>query len=100
VIKSPTNLSARSHWLYVYYFQGVGRAWNNEYTAWITGTPWDFQFNELTFYIVPVTCVFLHTFRSSFNQVARLIPFIREKGFSDAFSPHLSTAHPPCSDAS
>jgi len=48
----------------------VGRAWNNEYTSWTTGTPWDFQYNELTFYIVPETYAFLQTFRSSFKQVA------------------------------
>lgn len=70
-IKKPENLSARIHWLRDYYFQGVNRAWNNEYTSWTTGTPWDFQFNELSFYIVPETYSFLQTFRSSFNQVAR-----------------------------
>jgi trans-4-hydroxy-L-proline dehydratase len=72
-IKSPSNLSPRIQWLRDYYFQGVGRAWNNEYTAWTTGTPWDFQYNELTFYIVPETYAFLQTFRSSFNQVARRV---------------------------
>ncbi|HEY5271318.1 MAG TPA: pyruvate formate lyase family protein, partial [Anaerolineales bacterium] len=70
-IKTPTNLSSRIQWLRDYYFQGIGRAWNNEYTTWTTGTPWDFQYNELTFYIVPETYTFLQTFRSSFNQVAR-----------------------------
>jgi formate C-acetyltransferase len=70
-IKSPTNLSGRIQWLRDYYFQGVARTWNNEYTSWTTGTPWDFQYNELTFYIVPETYAFLQTFRSSFKQVAR-----------------------------
>ena len=70
-IKSPTHLSSRIQWLRDYYFQGIGRAWNNEYTAWTTGTPWDFQYSELTFYIVPETYSFLQTFRSSFKQVAR-----------------------------
>jgi formate C-acetyltransferase len=70
-VKTPTNLSPRIQWLRDYYFQGVSRAWNNEYTAWTTGTPWDFQYNELTFYIVPETYTFLQTFRSSFKQVAR-----------------------------
>jgi pyruvate-formate lyase len=70
-IKTPTNLSPRIQWLREYYFQGVGRAWNNEYTAWTTGTPWDFQYNELSFYIVPETYAFLQTFRSAFKQVAR-----------------------------
>jgi formate C-acetyltransferase len=40
-------------WLRDYYFEGVKRSRNNEFTAWTTGTPWDFQFNEMTFYIVP-----------------------------------------------
>jgi formate C-acetyltransferase len=70
-IKTPTNLSPRIQWLRDYYFRGVERAWNNEYTAWTTGTPWDLQYNELTFYIVPETYTFLQTFRSAFNQVAR-----------------------------
>jgi pyruvate-formate lyase len=70
-IKTPTNLSPRIQWLRDYYFQGVNRSWNNEYTSWTTGTPWDFQYNELTFYIVPETYTFLQTFRSSFKQVAR-----------------------------
>lgn len=70
-IKSPTNLSPRIQWLRDYYFQGVNRAWNNEFTSWTTGTPWDFQYDELTFYIVPETYTFLQTFRSAFKQVAR-----------------------------
>ncbi len=70
-IKTPTNLSPRIQWLRDYYFQGVKRAWNNEYTSWTTGEPWDFQYNELTFYIVPETYAFLQTFRSSFSQIAR-----------------------------
>ncbi|MGZ6346321.1 MAG: pyruvate formate lyase family protein [Anaerolineales bacterium] len=72
-IKKPVNLSARIQWLRDYYFQGVNRAWNNEYTSWTTGTPWDFQYNELSFYIVPETYSFLQTFRSSFNQVAHSV---------------------------
>ena len=72
-IKMPLNLSPRIQWLRDYYFQGVGRAWNNEYTSWTTGTPWDFQYNELSFYIVPETYAFLQTFRSSFNQVAHRV---------------------------
>ena len=69
-IKTPTNLSPRIQWLREYYFQGVARSWNNEYTSWTTGTPWDFQYNELSFYIVPETYTFLQTFRSSFKQMA------------------------------
>ena len=70
-VKTPHNLSPRIQWLRDYFFRGVQRAWNNEYTAWTTGTPWDFQYNELSFYIVPETYTFLPTFRSSFSQVAR-----------------------------
>jgi len=70
-IKMPMNISPRIQWLRDYYFQGIGRAWNNEYTSWTTGTPWDFQYNELSFYIVPETYAFLQTFRSSFKQVSR-----------------------------
>ncbi|MBE0695432.1 MAG: hypothetical protein IH586_00760, partial [Anaerolineaceae bacterium] len=70
-IKTPGELSPRIQWLRDYYFQGTRRAWNNEFTAWTTATPWDFQFNEISFYIVPETYTFLQTFRSSFRQVAR-----------------------------
>ena len=77
-IKTPTNLSSRIQWLREYYFQGVRRLWNNEYTSWTTGTPWDFQYNELTFYIVPETYSFLQTFRSSFKQVARPVQLDRD----------------------
>ena len=45
-VKEPANLSPRIRWLRDYYFQGVQRRWNNEFTAWSTGTPWDFQFEE------------------------------------------------------
>ncbi len=70
-IKSPSNLSSRIQWLRDYYFQGVARSWNNEFTSWTSGTTWDFQYNELSFYIVPETYSFLQTFRSAFKQVAR-----------------------------
>jgi pyruvate-formate lyase len=72
-IKIPSNLSPRIQWLRDYYFLGVKRAWNNEYTSWTTSTPWDFQYNELSFYIVPETYTFLQTFRSAFNQMARQV---------------------------
>lgn len=70
-LKQPENLSARIQWLRDYYFQGVRRRWNNEYTSWTTGTPWDYQYNETSFYIVPETYTFLQTFRSAFQQTAR-----------------------------
>ena len=72
-IKQPNNLSPRIHWLRDYYFKGLERRWNNEFTAWTTGTPWDFQFEELTYYIVPETYAFFPTFRSAFKQTARRV---------------------------
>jgi len=73
LLKQPLNLSERVRWLRDYYFEGVKRKWNNEFTAWTTGTPWDFQFNEMTFYIVPETYFYIPTFRSSFNQSAKKV---------------------------
>lgn len=70
-IKTPHNLSPRIQWLRDYYFQGVRQAWNNEFTAWTTGTPWDFQYEEINFYIVPETYAFFCTFRSAFKQTAQ-----------------------------
>ena len=78
-IKEPKNLSARVQWLRDYYFEGVKRKWNNEYTSWTTGTPWDFQYNELSFYIVPETYFYIPTFRSSFKQIAK--PVALDKDF-------------------
>ncbi len=70
-IKEPSNLSQRIQWLRDYYFQGLERPWNNEWTSWTTGTPWDFQYEELPFYIVPETYAFFSTFRASFKQTAQ-----------------------------
>jgi len=70
-IKEPKNLSPRIQWLRDYYFPGVNRAWNNEWVSWTTGTPWDFQYEELPFYIVPETYAFFSTFRAAFKQTAR-----------------------------
>jgi len=70
-IKRPHRLSARIRWLRDYYFEGVRREWNNEFTCWTTGTPWDVVFDELSYYIVPETYTFLQTFRSSALQAAR-----------------------------
>jgi formate C-acetyltransferase len=72
-IKEPAALSPRIQWLRDYFFKGVERPWNNEFTAWTTGTPWDLQYNELTYFIVPETYAFLQTFRSSMQQVARKV---------------------------
>ena len=70
-IKESKNLSSRIQWLRDYYFQGVNRAWNNEWVSWTTGTPWDFQYEELPFYIVPETYAFFSTFRAAFKQTAK-----------------------------
>ena len=72
-IKQPKNLSPRIQWLRDYYFKGVQRNWNNEYTAWTNGAPWDFQYEEATFHIVPETYAFLKTFRSSYKQSAQKV---------------------------
>jgi formate C-acetyltransferase len=72
-IKEPKGLSPRIQWLRDYYFKGTDRAWNNEFLAWTTGTPWDAQFNELNFYIVPETYALLQTLRGSFRQAARKV---------------------------
>jgi formate C-acetyltransferase len=69
-IKTPKNLSQRIQWLRDYYFQGVNRNWNNEYTSWTTGSTWDFQYEEPSFHIVPETYGFLQTFRASYQQTA------------------------------
>ena len=72
-IKSPENLSPRIQWLRDYYFSGIQRRWNNEATAWTTGTPWDFQYEEFNYYIVPETYAFFPTFRGAFKQTARAV---------------------------
>ena len=72
-IKEPEGLSPRIQWLRDYYFQGAERAWNNEFIAWTTGTAWDVQFNEMSFYIVPETYTLLQTLRGSYRQAARKI---------------------------
>ena len=72
-IKEPRGLSPRIQWLRDYYFKGTERAWNNEFISWTTGTPWDVQFNEMTFYIVPETYALLQTLRGSYRQAARKI---------------------------
>ena len=71
--KQPKNLSPRIQWLRDYYFKGVQRSWNNEYTSWTNGAPWDFQYEEASFHIVPETYAFLKTFRSSYKQTAQTV---------------------------
>jgi trans-4-hydroxy-L-proline dehydratase len=70
-LKTPARLSSRIKSLRDYYFEGTNRNWNNEFTSWTTETPWDTQFNELSFYIVPENYALLQTFVSSFRQAAR-----------------------------
>jgi trans-4-hydroxy-L-proline dehydratase len=77
-VKEPMGLSARIQWLRDYYFKGADRTWNNEFLAWTTGTPWDVQFNEINFYIVPETYALLQTLRGSFRQAARKIELHRD----------------------
>ncbi|MBW2220468.1 MAG: hypothetical protein JRF40_13430, partial [Deltaproteobacteria bacterium] len=70
-IKEPKGLSARVQWLRDYYFKGNDRAWNNQFTAWSTGTAWDIQFNEMTYYIVPEAYLLIQALGGSFRQAAR-----------------------------
>ncbi len=72
-LKQPGRLSERISWLRNYYFQGSERLWNNEFTAWSTGTPWDLQFNEMTYYIVPETYPLLRSMAGSFRQSAHSV---------------------------
>ncbi|RPH87552.1 MAG: hypothetical protein EHM66_02620, partial [Deltaproteobacteria bacterium] len=70
-LKEPSGLSDRIQWLRDYYFRGTERPWNNEFTSWTTGTPWDIIYNEMTFYIVPETYTLLNTLGASYLQAAR-----------------------------
>ena len=72
-IKEPKKLSQRIKWLRDYYFSGAGRKWNNEFSSWTTGTAWDIQYDEITYYIVPETYPFLETFKSSIKQASRKV---------------------------
>ncbi|MDD4595414.1 MAG: pyruvate formate lyase family protein [Candidatus Izemoplasmatales bacterium] len=72
-MKEPKNLSPRIKWLRNFYFEGVKRTWNNEYNCYSDGKPWDFLFDELTYYIVPETIPFYQTYTSSSLQSAEHI---------------------------
>ncbi|MEA2101365.1 MAG: pyruvate formate lyase family protein [Thermodesulfobacteriota bacterium] len=72
-IKEPEGLSPRIQWLRDYYFSGVSRAWNNEYTAWTTGTPWDVCFDCTPYFIVPEVYFFFKPFSASMRQAARRV---------------------------
>ncbi|MDR2186270.1 MAG: hypothetical protein LBO80_11495 [Treponema sp.] len=73
-IKEPVNLSPRIKWLRDFYFQGVDREWNNEFRPFTTGTRWDRNYNEMTYYVVPETYTFFKTFNQSCLQGAVKIP--------------------------
>ena len=77
-LKEPKGLSPRISWLRDYFFRGADRVWNNEYTAWTTGTPWDIQFQELTYLIVPETYPLMQTMRSSYALSARPVTLHRD----------------------
>lgn len=72
-IREPEGLTPRVKWLRDYYFKGASRSWSNETTSWTTGTPWDMQYNELTFYIVPETYTLMQTINSSYRLSARRV---------------------------
>lgn len=84
-LKKPYGLSPRIQKLRDWYFEGADRSWNNEFTAWTTGTPWDLQFNELTYYIVPEVYTLLGAMRSSYRLAAR--PVALKPGFWDLSLP-------------
>ena len=72
-IKEPKNLSPRIKWLRDYYFQGNNRKWNNEFVGFTAGTPWDIQYQEGNFYIVPETYTFFPTFTGAFQQASHKV---------------------------
>jgi len=72
--KEPSNLSPRIKWLRDFYFQGADRGWNNEFRPFTTGTRWDRNYNELTYYVVPETYAFFKTFNQGCLQGAITIP--------------------------
>lgn len=73
VVKQPHSLSPRIRRLRDWYFSGVAREWNNEFTCWTTGTPWDVVYDETSYYIVPETYAFFSPFRASALQAARKV---------------------------
>src|SRR5210317_116171 len=80
-IKEPQQLSPRISWLRNYYFQGCKRNWNNEYTAWSTGTPWDLLYQEMTYYIVPEVYMLMDALGGGYHQAARNI-YLRDDFWS------------------
>lgn len=74
MVKEPQNLTERVNWLRNYFFSGTNRNWNNEFNCYSTGTPWDVQYDELTYYIVPEMYRMLQVFKSSISQAAIDVP--------------------------
>jgi formate C-acetyltransferase len=72
-MKEPHGLSPRIERLRSFYFQGLKRPWNNEFTCWTTSTPWDVVYDETTYYIVPETYPFFPPFHAGARQVARTV---------------------------
>lgn len=70
-IKDPQKLSPRIQWLRDYYFKGAERKWNNEFTCWTTGVPWDRQYHEFTYYIVPETYEMFDVLKGGYYQAAK-----------------------------
>ncbi len=70
-LKTPHGLSPRIRRLRDFYFEGLAREWNNEFSCWTTGTPWDVVFDETSYYIVPEVYAFLSTFAASTLQAAQ-----------------------------
>ncbi|UCD01084.1 MAG: hypothetical protein JSV23_09395, partial [Promethearchaeota archaeon] len=77
-IAEPHNLSPRQKWLRDYYFKGIKREWNNEFSSFTTGTDWDIVFHEGDFYINPEVLYYIQmmgkndrgVFASSFRSMA------------------------------
>ncbi len=84
-VKQPGKLSPRVKWLRDYYFEGENRKWNNEYSSYTTGTPWDLQFDETTYFIVPEMFSYMNPFTSSFKSFSEVIPV--PEGFWDKSIP-------------
>ena len=78
-LAQPHGLSQRSKWLRDYYFMGLDREWNNEYTSFTTGIPGDRLWAESDYYIVPETYFYMGTndwgiYSRSLNLMAHKVP--------------------------
>src|SRR5271157_49373 len=79
-VAAPHDLSPRAKWLRDYYFMGNERAWNNQYSPFTTGTPWDRVFGEGDYYIVPEIYFYIGTkktrgpYATSLEVMAQQVP--------------------------